>query len=120
MDGLSIYSKHDPVSISFDQLLSKSTDGSCPLREIHFESTDFRKPQQTISRPRSINLAFSQRGIEAIRAVDPEMVERLLKQVTPMKARMIHSIDGGLNSQPYGLHEEVSEKVKLLIQNRSF
>jgi len=81
--------------------------------------SDFRKPQQTISRPRSINLAFSQRGIEAIRAVDPEMVERLLKQVTPMKARMIHSIDGGLNSQPYGLHEECINSIDRNLLNQS-
>lgn len=81
--------------------------------------SDFRQPQQTITRPRSINLAFSNRGIQAIRAVDPEMVERLLQQVTPMKGRMIHSIDGSLNSQPYGLHEECINSIDRNLLNQS-
>ncbi|KAH9462263.1 hypothetical protein MJO28_002950 [Puccinia striiformis f. sp. tritici] len=81
--------------------------------------SDFRKPQTTVTRPRSINLAFSKRGIEAIRAVDPEMVERLLLQVTPMKGRMIHGIDGALNSQPYGLHEECINSIDRNLLNQS-
>lgn len=81
--------------------------------------SDFRKPQKTANRPRSINLAFSKRGIEAIRAVDSEMVERLLKQVTPMKGRMIHNVDGGLSSQPYGLHEECINSIDRNLLNQS-
>lgn len=87
--------------------------------ELYEARSDFRQPQQTTIRPRSINLAFSKRGIEAIREVDPEIVERLLKKVTPMKARMIHTLDGRLSSQPYGLNEESINSIDRNLLNQS-
>jgi hypothetical protein len=50
---------------------------------------------------RSINLAISSRGIAALRAVDASAAERFLQTVIPMRGRMIHDIDGNLQSQPY-------------------
>jgi 2-polyprenyl-6-methoxyphenol hydroxylase-like FAD-dependent oxidoreductase len=41
-------------------------------------------------RARSINLALSPRGIEAIRSVSEELVERVLKEGIEMRGRMVH------------------------------
>lgn len=49
---------------------------------------------------RSINLALSHRGIEALKRVG--LAERVLKDAVPMPGRMIHSIRGKLSFQPYG------------------
>ncbi|KAG0151685.1 hypothetical protein CROQUDRAFT_36384 [Cronartium quercuum f. sp. fusiforme G11] len=74
--------------------------------DIYEARKDFRIPSNLPTRARSINLAFSARGIEAIRSIDSDMVNRLLQKVIPMKARMIHHPEGKLNSQPYGLDGE--------------
>jgi kynurenine 3-monooxygenase len=49
---------------------------------------------------RSINLALSQRGIHALKKVG--MDEKVLQDAIPMNGRMMHSIQGELNYQPYG------------------
>ena len=49
---------------------------------------------------RSINLALSVRGREALRAVGLE--DDVLANAIPMRARMIHTSKGGLSAQPYG------------------
>ncbi|GAA5990151.1 hypothetical protein JCM10908_005846 [Rhodotorula pacifica] len=41
-------------------------------------------------RARSINLALSPRGIEALRSVSEELVERVLKEGIEMRGRMVH------------------------------
>jgi kynurenine 3-monooxygenase len=51
-------------------------------------------------RGRSINLALSVRGIEALRAVG--LADEVLKNAIPMRGRMIHSPAGKLAFQPYG------------------
>ena len=53
---------------------------------------------------RSINLALSIRGREALRAVGLE--EEVLAGAIPMRARMIHSLSGKLASQPYGKQDQ--------------
>ena len=66
---------------------------------------------------RSINLAISARGLEALRSVDPtlgklliiagigqlltEVAESFLSEAIPMKGRMIHHVDGKQESQIY-------------------
>ncbi|KAJ9110477.1 hypothetical protein QFC19_001603 [Naganishia cerealis] len=50
---------------------------------------------------RSINLAISSRGLEALKSVDPSLAEELLSQAIPMKGRMIHHNDGRQESQLY-------------------
>lgn len=70
---------------------------------------DLRPDPRTVSKNtnlKSINLAISARGIEAMRAVDLEMAERLISKVIPMHGRMIHSLDGTQNAQLYGLFGE--------------
>lgn len=42
------------------------------------------------ARARSINLALSARGIEALRSVSDRLAERVLKEGLPMRGRMIH------------------------------
>lgn len=48
---------------------------------------------------RSINLALSVRGIEALREVG--LAEKVLESAVPMRGRMIHDRKGGLHFQPY-------------------
>jgi kynurenine 3-monooxygenase len=55
----------------------------------------------TPERGRSINLAISERGLDALRRVDldgPVMADAL-----PMRGRMIHPVEGPLDFQPYSL-----------------
>ncbi|CCH42857.1 Kynurenine 3-monooxygenase [Wickerhamomyces ciferrii] len=52
---------------------------------------------------RSINLAVSNRGINALEYVDPELAEIVLSKVIPMTGRMIHNLEGVQTSQNYGL-----------------
>jgi kynurenine 3-monooxygenase len=49
---------------------------------------------------RSINLALSTRGIEALREVG--LAQEILADAIPMHGRMIHALDGGLAYQAYG------------------
>uniref|UniRef100_A0A8D9EL61 Kynurenine 3-monooxygenase n=2 Tax=Cacopsylla melanoneura TaxID=428564 RepID=A0A8D9EL61_9HEMI len=55
--------------------------------------------QSNISAGKSINLALSVRGREALRRIGLE--EKLLSHGIPMRARMIHTVDGKLNQIPY-------------------
>lgn len=48
---------------------------------------------------RSINLALSTRGIDALRRVG--LAERVLADAVPMPGRMMHAVDGTLTFQPY-------------------
>lgn len=63
--------------------------------------------QKTTERARSINLALSPRGINALKAVDEDFANAVLKGMIPMRGRMVHSKDGQKNSQAYGLNGEV-------------
>ncbi|KAG1655898.1 Kynurenine 3-monooxygenase [Nymphon striatum] len=65
---------------------------------------------------RSINLALSVRGREALRKVGLED-EVLMRLGTPMYARMIHNIDGTLNEIPYGQRHECIYSVSRRILN---
>ncbi|ODV87726.1 hypothetical protein CANARDRAFT_5040 [[Candida] arabinofermentans NRRL YB-2248] len=55
---------------------------------------------------RSINLAVSERGIDAMKYVDEDMAKRVLDGVIPMYGRMIHDLQGNQESQIYGLFGE--------------
>ena len=48
---------------------------------------------------RSINSAVSDRGIRALKFVDPNMAERVLDGIIPMYGRMIHPLNGEPESQ---------------------
>lgn len=58
---------------------------------------------------RSINLALSTRGIEALKPVG--LADRVLEQAVPMKGRMIHDRSGELSYQPYGVRGEAINSV---------
>ena len=58
---------------------------------------------QSISAGRSINLALSDRGLQALRKVGLE--DKVLNDVMPMKARLIHSVSGEKDFQPYSGRE---------------
>ena len=59
---------------------------------------DLRKT--SVAAGRSINLAISLRGIDALRRV--QLDEKVLAAALPMGGRMIHSPTGGSHFQPYG------------------
>ncbi|GAA5833043.1 hypothetical protein JCM11251_006491 [Rhodosporidiobolus azoricus] len=68
-------------------------------------------------RARSINLALSPRGIEALRSVSEELVEVVLKEGIEMRGRMLHKRakgKGGVEKegQDYGRYEEEGECIR--------
>lgn len=65
---------------------------------IYESRSDIRKQERVTGR--SINLAVSIRGREALKAIGLE--EAALAASIPMYSRMIHSLDGELAAQPYG------------------
>ncbi|KAL5008836.1 hypothetical protein ScPMuIL_014417 [Solemya velum] len=60
---------------------------------------------QEIVRGRSINMALSVRGREALKAVGME--EEVLTNGIPMEARMIHDLDGKCRPIAYGTKKQV-------------
>ncbi len=50
-------------------------------------------------RGRSINLAISERGLDALRRIG--LAEQVMADALPMRGRMIHPVDGPLDFQPY-------------------
>ncbi|MDH6115108.1 kynurenine 3-monooxygenase [Kitasatospora sp. MAP12-15] len=53
----------------------------------------------TAERGRSINLALSERGLDALRRIDLE--KRVMADALPMRGRMIHPVSGPLDYQQY-------------------
>ena len=53
-----------------------------------------------VSNKRSVNLALSHRGIEALKAAG--LFERLQPRLIPMLGRVMHDVRGALSYQPYG------------------
>lgn len=66
--------------------------------DIYERRPDMRKNK--ISAGRSINLALSVRGINALKKVGLD--KDILSDGIPMYGRTMHSVDGSLNFQPYG------------------
>ena len=58
-----------------------------------------------VVRGRSINLALSCRGIQALKHVGLE--EEVLHHAIPMRARMIHDLDGTCHPIAYGRPDQV-------------
>jgi kynurenine 3-monooxygenase len=52
-----------------------------------------------VERGRSINLAISERGLDALRRIG--LVDQVMADALPMKGRMIHPVSGPLDFQPY-------------------
>jgi kynurenine 3-monooxygenase len=70
--------------------------------EIYERRPDMRRVR--ISAGRSINLAISTRGIQALQQAG--QWERMRSIIIPMKGRMMHSIAGELTFQPYGKNDD--------------
>ncbi|WP_433424830.1 FAD-dependent oxidoreductase [Microtetraspora malaysiensis] len=60
----------------------------------------------TPERGRSINLAISERGLDALRRIGLE--EQVMADALPMRGRMIHPVDGPLDFQPYSHDGEMA------------
>ncbi len=61
-----------------------------------------RRPDPRLGQPergRSINLAISERGLDALRRIG--LVDQVMADALPMKGRMIHPISGPLDFQQY-------------------
>jgi kynurenine 3-monooxygenase len=78
--------------------------------------TDLRDPSTTpLNFTRSINLALSERGINAMRESGrPKLLEKVFTETIPMRGRMIHgkSSTGELyeQAQDYDIHGRVSQQ----------
>ncbi|AJQ13301.1 AQG_2a_G0001270.mRNA.1.CDS.1 [Saccharomyces cerevisiae] len=68
---------------------------------------------------KSINLAISARGIDALKSIDPDACEHILQDMIPMKGRMIHDLKGRQESQLYGLHGEAINSINRSVLNNS-
>lgn len=72
--------------------------------------SDPRKVTHGSARARSINLALSPRGIEALKSVSVELADRVIREGLPMRGRMLHTSDDGGRTkklgQDYGFVEE--------------
>jgi kynurenine 3-monooxygenase len=55
---------------------------------------------------RSINLALSHRGIQAIESIAPDLAKSIIAQAVPMYGRTIHTEMSEVFFQPYGLESE--------------
>ncbi|KAM8952943.1 kynurenine 3-monooxygenase [Pelodytes ibericus] len=64
-----------------------------------YEAREDIRTAKTVS-GRSINLALSYRGLQALKAVDVE--DKIVLKGIPMHARMIHSLSGKQSAIPYG------------------
>lgn len=69
--------------------------------EVFEKRADARKA--TTYAGRSINLALSRRGWSALEKVG--LAQKVSEIAIPMYARMIHTLDGKNNQQPYSLHD---------------
>ena len=55
-------------------------------------------------RGRSINLAISERGLDALRRIG--LADQVMADALPMKGRMIHPVEGVLDFQPYSAGQD--------------
>lgn len=78
---------------------------------------DMRLPGNEPPRGRSINLALSLRGLEALKAVDAHI--EVEKVAVPMKGRMMHDPEGRLVFQPYGANNEAIYSVSRAALNKT-
>jgi kynurenine 3-monooxygenase len=69
---------------------------------IYERRPDMRK--NTMGGGRSINLALSERGWEALERAG--VAEEVRKEAIPMTGRLMHGIDGTTTYQPYGLNDQ--------------
>ncbi|SCU83649.1 LAFA_0D04830g1_1 [Lachancea sp. 'fantastica'] len=68
---------------------------------------------------RSINLAISARGITSLQCVDDQISQRVLKDMIPMRGRMIHDLAGNQEAQNYGLFGECINSIDRSVLNNS-
>jgi kynurenine 3-monooxygenase len=66
--------------------------------ELHEKRPDPRRGD--VDAGRSINLALSTRGLQALS--DVGLADAVLKHAVPMRGRLMHAVDGTLTYQPYG------------------
>ncbi|WVQ85327.1 kynurenine 3-monooxygenase [Cryptococcus sp. DSM 104549] len=87
--------------------------------EVWESREDPRGQDAAPSNLRSINLAISARGLEALRSVDPSLAEEFLEEAIPMKGRMIHHADERQESQLYDtIHGQCINSISRPILNQ--
>lgn len=86
-----------------------------PIPSTYHEHIDLRDPSTTpLNFTRSINLALSERGINAMRNSDhAKLLDHVIAATIPMRGRMIHGkhLNGQLFDQPqdYDAHGRVCQ-----------
>ena len=70
---------------------------------------------QALASGRSINLALSVRGLEALKAAG--IAQDIIDTLIPMRGRLIHSLNGQLSRQAYGLFGECINSVDRKFMN---
>jgi kynurenine 3-monooxygenase len=78
---------------------------ACFLARRGYQVTVYeRRPDPRASQPergRSINLALSERGLDALRRIG--LADQVMADALPMRGRMIHPVEGELDFQPYSV-----------------
>uniref|UniRef100_A0A8C6RD50 Kynurenine 3-monooxygenase n=1 Tax=Nannospalax galili TaxID=1026970 RepID=A0A8C6RD50_NANGA len=90
--------------VSFEPQLHRIALNACFLAKRNFQ-VDVYEAREDIRvaefvRGRSINLALSYRGRQALKAIGLE--DQIVSKGVPMRARMIHSLSGKKSAIPYG------------------
>ena len=72
----------------------------------HVDVFEYRKDVRGVDADagRSINMALSHRGIEALKQID--MFAAVEPYMIPMKGRAVHMQDGSISFQPYGTQKK--------------
>ena len=113
-------SDHDHISLIGAGLagpvMAKYLSDHGHLVDIYERRPDMRVVKQSAGR--SINLALSARGIEALKNIG--VFGKIQSALLPMKGRMIHDMSGKTHLQPYGQREdEVIYSVSRAFLNKS-
>ncbi|PFH50664.1 hypothetical protein AMATHDRAFT_47691 [Amanita thiersii Skay4041] len=88
------------------------------LVHVYEARPDLRLPSsKAVTQQRSINLAISHRGIAAIEAVNDGAAQRFLRNVIPMRGRMIHAADGHSDSQLYDRDQQCINSIDRALLN---
>lgn len=86
----------------------------CMVARTPVSTADIRT--QEVVKGRSINLALSCRGREALRAVGLE--DQVVSNGIPMRARMIHNLDSSRHPIPYGTEDQVVSHRRSIVNTK--
>lgn len=84
-----------------------------------FEARPDPRLEPEMKNLRSINLSFSNRGINTLNEIDPQLTARIMEHTVPLYGRMIHDKTGQhQESQLYGLFDEHNNSIDRALFNK--